>query len=346
MAFIEFKNVRIAGISTGVPKHVEYTKDNPNISSEYDANDFIKSTGVESRRIDDRYTTSDLCCAAAERLLEDLNWKKNEIDVLIFVTQGPDYICPATACIIQDRLGLSKECYAAELPLGCSGWVYGLSYVASLLSMGNVRKALLMAGDSKFIMPIPDQLSSHAGTVTAIEYEEGNDGFKFHFGTDGSGWDAIYIPDGGARNGISLKSFELEEINGKQMCRLQSRMNGMDVFAFAISTAPKSIKKALDHYGVSMEDIDYCILHQANMQIDEIIRGKLKLPPEKVPYSLHEFGNTSSATIPITINTQLMGKIENKKTSFVCCGFGIGLSWGTVLFDTNNIVLSNLVELE
>lgn len=345
MAFLEIKNVRIAGISAGVPKHIEFTKDNSKISSEYNYEDFIKSTGVEQFRTDDIHTTSDLCCAAAEKLISDLKWEKSEIDAVIFVTQGPDYIAPATACLVQDRLGLSNECYAVEISLGCSGWVYGLSSAASLLSNGCMKKALLMVGDSKFVMPIPDPLAANAGTVTAIEYADGTEGFKFHFGTDGSGWDAIYIPDGGARNGVSPKSFEMEDHNGRQMCRLQSHMNGMDVFSFAITTAPKSIKKALEHYGENLEDIDYCILHQANMQIDEVIRKKLKLPAEKVPYSLHKFGNTSSATIPITINTKLRGEIENKPTRFVCCGFGVGLSWGTVLFTTNNIVLSELVEI-
>ena len=104
MAFIELKNVRIAGLSAGVPKNVEYTKDNPNISSEYNYEDFIKSTGIRSRRIDENLTTSDLCCAAAEKLIEDLKWDKKDIEVLIFVTQGPDYIAPSTACIVQDRL--------------------------------------------------------------------------------------------------------------------------------------------------------------------------------------------------------------------------------------------------
>ncbi len=345
MAFLEIKNVRIAGIASGVPKNVEYTRDNPSISGDYNYEDFIKSTGVEQRRVDDIHTTSDLCCAAAERLILDLDWDKKEIEAIIFVTQGPDYIAPATACIVQDRLGLSKECYATEISLGCSGWVYGLSQTAALMTNGCIKKALLMVGDAKFVMPIPDPLASNAGTVTALEYEEGNEGFKFHFGTDGSGWDAIYIPDGGARNGVSSDSFNMEDVNGRKMCRLQSHMNGMDVFAFAISTAPKSIKKTLEHYGATLDDLDYCVLHQANMQIDEIIRGKLKLPPEKVPYSLHKFGNTSSATIPITINSVLRGKIENKVTRFVGCGFGVGLSWGTVLFSTDNIILSEIVEI-
>ena len=345
MAFLDFKNVRIAGLSAGVPKHIEYTKDNPCISSEYDYEDFIKSTGIRSRRIDESLTTSDLCCVAAEKLIADLNWDKKEIEVLIFVTQGPDYIAPSTACIIQDRLGLSKECYAAELPLGCSGWVYGLSYAVSLLSSGCVKKALLMVGDARLQLPTIDPLVGFAGTVTALEYKEGEKGFKFHLGTDGSGYDAIIIPDGGARNQMSPKSFDLENVNGKQMCRLQSRMNGMDVFSFAISTAPKSMKKLAAQYNLNLDEMDYCILHQANLQIDEIIRNKMKFPEEKVPMCLYDFGNTSSASIPLTIVSQLKGKIELKHTKFICCGFGIGLSWGSVAFDTDNVVISELVEV-
>lgn len=345
MAFLEFKNVRIAGISAAVPKHIENAEDNPFISSDYNYEDFIKSTGIRSRRIDENLTSSDLCSAAAERLISDLGWDKKEIDVLIFVSQGPDYIIPSTACVLQDRLGLSKECYASEVPLGCSGWVYGLSYAVSLLSSGCVRKALLLAGDARMHIQTIDPLVGFAGTVTALEYQEGSSGFKFHLGTDGSGHDAIIIPDGGARNQFSSKSFDIEDVDGKRMCRLQPRMNGMDVFSFAISTAPKSMKKLASQYGLNLEDMDYCILHQANLKIDEIIRTKMKFPKEKVPHCLGEFGNTSSASIPLTIVSQLKGKVENKLTKFICCGFGIGLSWGSVAFESESMVLSDLVEI-
>lgn len=345
MAFLEFKNVRIAGISAAVPKHIEYAEDNPFISSDYDYEDFIKSTGIRSRRIDENLTSSDLCVAAAERLISDLGWDKKEIDVLIFVSQGPDYIIPSTACVLQDRLGLSKECYASEVPLGCSGWVYGLSNAVSLLSSGCVRKALLLVGDARMHIQTIDPLIGFAGTVTALEYQEGSPGFKFHFGTDGSGYDAIIIPDGGARNQFSSKSFDVEDVDGKRMCRLQPRMNGMDVFSFAISTAPKSMKKLATHYGLDLEDMDYCILHQANLKIDEIIRTKMKFPKEKVPNCLGEFGNTTSASIPLTIVSQLKGKVENKLTKFICCGFGVGLSWGSVAFESESMVLSDLVEI-
>ena len=186
----------------------------------------------------------------------------------------------------------------------------------------------------------------HAGTATAIEFVKGESGFKFHFGTDGSGYDAIIIPDGGARNQVSLKSFETEEIEGKMMSRLQTRMKGMDVFSFGITTAPKSVKKLGEHYGFNYLDADYFVFHQANMKMNNMIVKKLKLDLEKVPSCMYNFGNTSSASIPLTIVSQLRGKFENKPTTFVCCGFGVGLSWGTVEFETNNIVVSELVEVD
>ena len=345
MAFLEFKNVRIAGIAAGVPKNVINNLEMESFSKDYDSAAFVETTGVKERRIDDRFTTSDLCCAAAEELIKDPKWQKSEIEGIVFVSQTTDYYLPATACIVQDRLGLSKECYAEDIVLGCSGWVYGLSTAVSLMSTGGMKKVLLMAGDAKRHTKTDDPLFGHAGTVTALEYLEGNDGFKFHFGTDGSGFDAIIIPDGGCRNVVTPNSFTDEEIDGKMYNRLQTRMKGMDVFSFGISTAPKSVKKLGEHYGFDYLDNDYFIFHQANMKMNNMIVKKLKLPTDKVPSCMYHFGNTSSASIPLTIVSQLKGKIEDKPTKFVCCGFGVGLSWGTVAFETNGIVISNIVEV-
>ena len=347
MAFFEFKNVRIAGISAGVPANIVYNDDNAIQSGDYDAAAFVETTGVRQRRVSEKLTTSDLCYGAAEHLIADLKWDKSEIEALVFVSQTADYILPATACILQDRLGLSKECYAEDVSLGCSGWVYGLSNVVSLLSTGGVKKALLLAGDAKKRAEGPrDPLFGHAGTVTALEYSEGAKGFQFHFGTDGSGYDAIIIPDGGSRNQVSLQSFEIQEVDGKMMHRFQTRMNGMDVFAFGISVPPKSIKKLSQKYNFDYMDADYFIFHQANMKMNEKIRTKLRLEEDKVIYSMPDFGNTSSASIPLTIVAKLKGKFENRLVKFICCGFGVGLSWGTVVFETENIVVSDLVEME
>lgn len=344
MAFLEFKNVRIAGISAGVPKQRVCNLDIKDISADYDSAAFVETTGVLERRLDEALTTSDLCVAAAEKLLVDLGWEKAEVDGVIFVSQTTDYYLPATACIIQDRLGLSRECYAEDIVLGCSGWVYGLSSLVSLMSNGGMKKALLMAGDARRHVETNDPLFGFAGTVTALEYAKGAEGFKFHFGTDGSGFDAIIIPDGGSRNQVTEKSFADEVIDGKHYNRLQTRMKGMDVFSFGISTAPKSVKKLAENFGFDYLDADYFVFHQANMKMNNMIAKKLKLPAEKVPSCMYHFGNTSSASIPLTIVTQLKGKCEDK-AKFICCGFGVGLSWGTVAFETDDIVISDLVEV-
>lgn len=352
MAFLEFKNVRIAGIAAGVPKNVAsnlHPSDQDNISHEYSPEDYVKTTGVEERRVSTTLTTSDLSYAAAEKLIADLGWNKEEIGALIFVSQTPDYILPATACILQDRLGLSKECFAEDVSLGCSGWVYGLSTALGLLGEDRVKKALILCGDAKKRFRIDNQLRDplfgSAGTATAVEYSEGAGNIQFHFGTDGNGFDAIVTPDMGSRNPVTLDSFKMEEYEGKPSMRLMTRMKGMDVFSFGITTAPKSVKKLAGNYGFNYLDADYVIFHQANMKMNNMIAKKLKLAPEQVPSCMYHFGNTSSASIPLTIVGELKGKFENKPTKFICCGFGVGLSWGTVAFETNNIVVSDLVEV-
>lgn len=169
MAFLNISNVRIAGISACVPKHII---ESASYAKEHNTADISATTGIYFRRIGD-IKTSDLCYAAAEKLILDLNWDKSEIGAIIFVTQNPDYILPATSCILQDRLGLSKETYASDTSLGCSGWVYGLSQIASLLSNGTIKKALLLAGDAKrHFDPSFEPLFGYAGTATALEFNE------------------------------------------------------------------------------------------------------------------------------------------------------------------------------
>ncbi len=345
MAFLEVMNVRIAGISAGVPKAILV---NESIESKnYSAEQFIATTGVRQKRFSDDLTTSDLCYFAAEKLIQDLGWQKDDIDALIFVSQTADYILPATACILQDRLQLNQECYALDISLGCSGWVYGISTAATLLRNGMIKKALLMTGDARRrTWGPPDPLFGDAGTVTALEYFDGETGFNFHFGTDGSGFDAIIIPDGGSRNrftGQSLIPVEIEP--GIFKMGIQTRMKGMDVFAFGISKAPQSVKKLIERFNLDLDSVDYFVFHQANLMMNERIRTKLKLPVEKVPYSIGEYGNTSSASIPVTIVTQLGTLLKDKKSSIIACGFGVGLSWGTVEFTLNNPVISELVEV-
>ena len=350
MAFCEFKNVRIAGVAAGVPKNIVSNLDlksgDGSISSDYSPEAFVELTGVRERRISDVLTTSDLGFAAATRLVADLAWDKTTIDALLFVSQTADYSLPATACILQDKLGLSKECYAADISLGCSGWVYGLSMACSFVSSKAFRRVLLIAGDAKKRAPqTPDPLFGCAATATAVEFVEGAEGFKFHLGTDGSGYDAIINLDSGARNQIKPESFVLEDYEGKMMHRAQTRMKGMDVFAFGITTAPKSIKKLAEHFGFDYLSCDYFLFHQANMKMNNMIVKKLKLDPAKVPSEMYNFGNTSSASIPLLFVTQIRDQVNGQKKKFLCCGFGVGLSWGTVAFE-DAIHVSELVEVD
>lgn len=350
MAFLSVPNVRVAGIAAGVPNKIAsnyHPTEDDNCSTEYSPADYVALTGVEERRVSKKLTTSDLSFAAAEKLIADLHWDKSEIEALIFVSQTPDYILPATACILQNRLGLPKECYAADISLGCSGWVYGLSSIATLCSSGGIKKGLLLVGDAKGRLDGKfDPLFGHAGTATAVEFCESCEPLKFHFGTDGSGYDAIITPDGGCRNYITPKTFEMECVDGVMKNRMYTRMKGMDVFSFGITTAPKTVKKLADHFEFNYLDYDYFLFHQANMKMNNTIVKKLKLDPDKVPSCMKHFGNTSSASIPLAIVTELKGKIEKTPTKFICCGFGVGLSWGTVAFETSELVVSDLVEVD
>ena len=346
MAFLEYNHVRVSGMSAGVPKKKICNLDIPDISKDYDSATFVEVTGVRERRVDE-LTVSDLAIPAANKLLEELNWAKDDVEGLVVVTQHGDYIVPATSCIIQDRLGLNKECMALDISLGCSGWVYGLSVVAGMMSSGCMKKCLLISGDARRRMDFNDPLFGYAATVTALEYVEGDgETIHFHLGTDGSGYDAIIIPDGGARNQITERSFIKTEIDGREYTPLQSRMKGLDVFSFGITTAPKSIKKLAERYQFDYLTYDYLILHQANMKMNNQIVKKLKFDPDKVPASMLEFGNTSSASIPLTIVTKTKEKCTNGMAKLLCCGFGVGLSWGTVALNLNHVIIPDLVEVE
>lgn len=345
MAFLNYKNILVSGISVGVPKNKICNLDIQDISTDYDATSFVEVTGVKERRIGE-LTVSDLAVPAANRLLEELGWEKSEIDGLVVVTQHGDYIVPATSCILQDKIGLNKECMALDISLGCSGWVYGLSVLSGMMSDGSLKKCLLVCGDARRRVEFTDPLFGFAATVTALEYKEGAAGFCFHLGTDGSGYDAIIIPDGGARNQITASSFITEEIEGRKYTPLQSRMKGMDVFSFGITTAPKSVKKLAEHFGFDYLSYDYLVLHQANMKMNNMIAKKLKFDKEKVPSSMWNFGNTSSASIPLTIATQLKDCCKEGHVSLLCCGFGVGLSWGTVALQVEKVIIPELVEVE
>jgi len=351
MAFLQVNNIKIGGLSACVPKNIDENCNFPMFDEDGYKN-FVATTGIVRKRMSAAdVCTSDLCIAAAERLIADLRWEKEDISFLIFVSQTADYTLPATSPIIQNRLGLSTDCYTLDISLGCSGWVYGMSVISSLMSASKKGKGLLLMGDTPTkACSVTDKstypLFGDAATATALEYAEYAEPLFFGMNSDGSGYKAIIINDGGYRNPVSASSFESQiREEGVESNNLQVILDGMDVFAFGIKRAPESINKLIEEFHLDKEQIDYFTFHQANLFMNEQIRKKLKLPAEKVPYSLKNFGNTSSASIPLTMATELSNSLKTKKLKHVACGFGVGLSWGSVYFETDKIVCSDLVEM-
>ena len=350
MATASIHNVRLAGVSACVPRHVERNEDFDLIPPD-ERQKLIQTTGISLRRTAaEGQCTSDLCFRAAEALLNDLQWVRDEIDVLVFVTQSADYTVPATAPILQDRLGLPKTCLAFDVNLGCSGYTYGLQTVASLLSAGGLRKGLLLVGDtpSKTVSRTDRSAATifgDAGAATALESAPGNT-MSFDFGSDGSGYGAIIIPDGGLRNPVNATSLEMVDVSeGITRNRCQLILDGVEVFNFSLREVPKTVRNVMTLVDRSVEQVDAFVFHQANQFMNDLIRKKLKLPAEKVPSTLHDYGNTSSASIPLTIVSELRERLTKENMSLVLCGFGVGLSWATAYLETTNISCPAIVEV-
>ncbi len=350
MAHQIIRNVEVVGIATCVPSTIEENISQP-FFKEGEAEKVIASTGIERRRVaPQEVTASDLCYTAAKRLLAETEWEPQDIDGLIFVSQSHDYIMPATACILQYRLGLPMTCCAFDLSYGCSGWVYGMSVAASMLTTGAMKKVLLLVGDtpSKFKSRKDKTawpLFGDAGTATALQFQEGAPDMFFSLFADGSKYESIIIRDGGCRHPFSASSLVETEIEEGIVRRpLDSVMNGMDVFSFGLKRAPEVVNDVLALSSHEVDAPDFFFFHQANMFMNEKIRKKLGIPAEKVPYSMKDYGNTSCATIPLTINANFTSVDELKDKTVVGTAFGVGLSWGSVLLTFNNLKHLSLTE--
>lgn len=331
MGFLKIDNVKISGIVSAVPKNVVKNRDLDLFANKQEAEKFISVTGIEEKRhAEIEECTSDLCYVAAEELIKKLNWNKEDVEVLIMVTQTPDYLAPNTSIILQDRLGLPKSCVCFDVPLGCSGYIYGLSIISQFLQKGAFKKGILLVGDtlSKQCSSLDKStfpLFGDAGCATAVEFKEGSE-MLYNLWSDGSGFNSIIVPDGGYRNPVNENSFKQEkDSEGNIRSRINTYMNGTEVFSFGISEVPKEVKSFFAHFNLSSTDIDYSFFHQANKFMNEMIRKKIGLTKEQVPYSLDKFGNTSSATVPLTISS-IGHNVTGKNV--LMCGFGVGLSIG------------------
>jgi 3-oxoacyl-[acyl-carrier-protein] synthase-3 len=350
MAVFSVPNIKVRGISAAVPKEVEDNSVSP-LLTEQERDLFIKTVGIRYRRVAPAgLTASDLCLHAAEKLLNELNWNREEIKILVFVTQTPDYIIPNTASLLQQKLSLSKSCIAFDVNLGCSGYVYGLSIVGGLLQNMTGGKALLLVGDiSTATISMKDKstapLFSDAGTATALEYRAGEE-IHFNLQNDGKEFDDIIIPGGGYRNRFSAEQLEYKE-HEKGICRneLHMKLDGVKIFNFGLREVAPNVDALLREKNIEKDSVDYFVFHQANLLMLESIRKKLHVAPEKVPYSLYDYGNTSSATIPVTLVAKLNQTLQNGKLKLLLSGFGVGLSWGSAYLETENIVCPKVIEV-
>lgn len=297
-------------------------QDNP----DWDMEKIAGKTGILTRYIaSPNQTALDLAFEAGRKLLKDLP-NKNDIDLVVLVTQSPDYFLPTSACILQDKLDLPTNCMAFDINLGCSGFIYALSVVGSLIESGLVKNGLILCSDtySKYIdksdracRPI---FSDGASATLLVESEVEEFG-QFIFGTDGSGFDKLIVKEGAAREPIIKSNSPYGIID----------MHGADVFLFTLREVPLCINKLLIKSNLAIKDVDLFIFHQASkLVLDNLIRA-LSLDENKVFINMKNIGNTVSASIPIALkDAEEKGRISVDDLVMLI-GFGVGLSWGATL---------------
>jgi 3-oxoacyl-[acyl-carrier-protein] synthase III len=293
---------------------------------DWDMGKISDKTGIFTRSISsDNQTALDLAFEAGSRLINEIS-SKDDIDLVVLVTQSPDYVLPTSACILQNRLDLPKECMSFDINLGCSGFIYGLSVVGSLIESGVIKKGLMLCSDtySKYIdkndrtcRPI----FSDGASATLLVKSDIDEIGPFVFGTDGAGYDKLIVKEGGAREPIIKSNSHNGSID----------MHGSDVFLFTLREVPISVNKLLSKSNLEIKDVDLFIFHQASKLVLENLTRALSLDKEKVFNNLRDIGNTVSASIPIALKDAESQKIMNDGDKVMLIGFGVGLSWGATL---------------
>jgi 3-oxoacyl-[acyl-carrier-protein] synthase-3 len=285
----------------------------------------VKMTGVRERHwVDDGVTTSDLCFAAAQRLLAGMAWAPDTVDAIIFISQTPDYRLPATATSLQARLGLRPGIIAFDVNLGCSAYPYGLWLAMMMVSSGTARRVLLAVGDTSSQVVDPSDratalLFGDAGTVTAIEASEDEASSAFVLGSDGRGANNLIIPKGASRLAEHHSTNDHEKLF----------MDGKEIFTFTLKAVPPLVADTLSLSQTSVSDYDGFLFHQANAFMIRHLAKKSKLPEDKVPINIDRYGNTSSATIPLLLADDLADRLRQNPLRLAMFGFGVGYSWAS-----------------
>jgi len=326
MAIVSTRPARIRAICSSVPERLF---DNLKETTAFDRKDVekvVKLAGVRTRHMaSDQLCSSDLCAAAAKRVLERLDWDPQTVDALIFVTQSQDYLLPSTACLVQHWLGLSDACAAFDVGLGCSGYPYGLWLASMMLAGGGPKRVLLLHGETPTRFSDRSDRSvallfGDAGSATALETSGEGDDWWFSLHTDGSGWRDLIIEGGGFRDRFPLDA-------KKHFVS----MNGAGIFNFAIKRIPPTVQETLAAAGVSRESIDYFVLHQSNLFIMRHLAQKMGIPEAKIPLSIETFGSAGGPSVPLTLTQGGIARPADRALRLLLVGYGVGLSWGSAL---------------
>lgn len=353
MAFIQYEGVGVTAMSAAVPKRVVINREYTDVFTKEEATEIVDKTGIEERRFSDAETcSSDLCLAAAEKLIVDNNINKEEIDLLVFISQTPDYRMPATSVTLQHRLGLPNNTIAFDITLGCSAFIYGLSVIYGMMERSGLRKALLLDGETRSKVYSPRDrrsafLFGDGGVAALIERDPKFGQSTFSLNSDGSRADLIMIPAGGYRKMSSAETVVEKVVDefGNMRSDEQGYMRGGDVFNFVIREIPRDIKNTLAFTEKTIDDFDYIVFHQANNFINSYIMKKMKMDANKIPSTIAKFGNTSSVSVPLTMVSELKGKLDGKK-EILLSAFGVGMTWATGIVPFVDCKISDIVEVE
>jgi 3-oxoacyl-[acyl-carrier-protein] synthase-3 len=325
----------------------ERSFDNLNDTTAFDKQDVekvVRMAGVRTRHMaTDLLCSSDLCAAAAQRVLERLDWDPRSVDALIFVTQSQDYLLPSTSCLVHHWLGLADTCAAFDVGLGCSGYPYGLWLASMMLTTNGFKRVLLLHGETPTrFSDMSDRsvalLFGDAGSATALEAvpSDAGDPWWFALHSDGSGWRDLLIEGGGFRD-------RFPDDERKHFVS----MNGAAIFNFAIRSVPVVIEETLAASSTVRDDIDYFILHQSNLFIMRHLAQKMKIPEAKLPFTIREFGSAGGPSIPLTLTQGGLNRPDDRQLRLLLVGYGVGLSWGTALISlASDAVLDHLMVAE
>lgn len=348
---ITFKHAVITGVAAAVPiARIVNSEETWEFPAEFTKAAISKTGVIERRKAPTGVCASDLGYYAADRLLSEMEIDKNEVDALIFVSQGPDFQMPMTSALLQARLGLGTSVLTFDLNIGCSGYVHGLMVAFSLVESG-LRKVLLINGEvASRRYSSRDKstafLFGDAGAATIIQRQDEISESFFELSTNGYEADAIIIPAGGARNPRTPET-QIEQLraDGSYRSDEQGFMDGPRVFSTVISAVPRQVESCMFSAGANLEDIDQFIFHQASKIVNEHLRKKIGIHEDKFPYSVSEFGNTSGVSIPLTMVSGLRQLLQSKKTRAVLSGYGVGMSWGSAVLNLPILCVPDLVEV-